>query len=95
MLYFFLFSSCRKGSVIVNFTVTFEAVNSEEILNFMENTEKDGSLADLAVASVSLSAAGSKYFQLQVYVSRVLFWTTITKILFAINSHRFLHKGIP
>lgn len=62
LCYTLLFSSCRKGSVIVNFTVTLEAVNSNEILNFMENAEKDGRLADLTVTSVSLSAVGSKYF---------------------------------
>lgn len=43
----------------MNFTVTFDAVNSDEILNFTENTEKNGRLADLAVSSVSLSAVGS------------------------------------
>ena len=38
--------------------MTFEAVNSDEILNLTENVEKDGRLADLTVASVSLSAVG-------------------------------------
>ncbi len=79
----------------MNFTVTFEAVNSVEILNFMDNTEKDGGLADLAVTSVSLSAVGSKYFQLQVYVNTVLLRNTITNILIAVSSHHhFLHMII-
>lgn len=59
MCYTFLSSSYRKGSVIVNFTVIFKAVDSDEILTFTEFSEKDGKLADLVVTSVSLSAVGS------------------------------------
>jgi len=59
MCYTVLSSSYREGSVIANFTVIFKEVDSHEILTFMEISEKNGRLADLAISSVSLSAIGS------------------------------------
>ena len=54
----FFLNLCRKGSVIVNFTITFRELDSDELLIFTDTAEKDGRIADLKVSSVSLSVAG-------------------------------------
>ncbi|XP_022801932.1 uncharacterized protein LOC111339520 [Stylophora pistillata] len=49
---------CREGSVIVNFTITFRVLDSNELLIFTDATEKNGRIADLEVSSATLSVTG-------------------------------------
>ena len=67
----FLFNLCRKGSVIVHFTITFRELDSDELLIFTDTADK-GRIADLIVTSVSLLVAGGGSFPM-VLIDLVLF----------------------
>ena len=67
----FLFNLCRKGSVIVHFTITFRELDSDELLIFTDTADK-GRIADLKVTSVSLLVAGGESFPM-VLIDLVLF----------------------
>lgn len=67
----FLFNLCRKGSVIVHFTITFRELDSDELLIFTDTADK-GRIADLIVTSVSLLVAGGESFPM-VLIDLVLF----------------------
>ena len=67
----FLFNLCRKGSVIVHFTITFRELDSDELLIFTDTADK-GRIADLIVTSVSLLVAGGESFPM-VLIDSVLF----------------------
>ena len=67
----FLFNLCRKGSVIVHFTITFRELDSDELLIFTDTADK-GRIADLKVTSVSLLVAGGESFPM-VLIGLVLF----------------------
>ena len=67
----FLFNLCRKGSVIVHFTVTFRELDSDELLIFTDTADK-GRIADLKVTPVSLLVAGGESFPM-VLIDLVLF----------------------
>ena len=68
----FIFNLCRKGSVIVHFTITFRELDSDELLIFTDTADKDGRIADLKVTSVSLLVAGGESFPM-VLIELVLF----------------------
>ena len=67
----FIFNLCRKGSVIVHFTITFRELDSDELLIFTDTADK-GRIADLKVTSVSLLVAGGESFPM-VLIDSVLF----------------------
>ena len=67
----FIFNLCRKGSVIVLFTITFRELDSDELLIFTDTADK-GRIADLKVTSVSLLVAGGESFPM-VLIDLVLF----------------------
>ena len=67
----FIFNLCRKGSVIVHFTITFRELDSDELLIFTDTADK-GRIADLKVTSVSLLVAGGESFPM-VLIDLVLF----------------------
>ena len=67
----FIFNLCRKGSVIVHFTITFRELDSDELLIFTDTAEK-GRIADLKVTSVSLLVAVGESFPM-VLIDLVLF----------------------
>ena len=67
----FIFNLCRKGSVIVLFTITFRELDSDELLIFTDTADK-GRIADLIVTSVSLLVAGGESFPM-VLIDLVLF----------------------
>ena len=50
----------RKGSVIVNFTTTFKAVDSDQILRLLDTMENKQTTPDIPMVVLSLSAPRSK-----------------------------------